>query len=209
MLSEHLPQLMLGWSIILVAVASPGPAVALLLGVGAAHGRAPALAIVVGIGASSLCWSTATALGLAALFAQYAELVFIARWVGAGFMAWLAWRAFRIALNPPELTPSAAKYRSLPRFALMGFVMQISNPKAILFWLAVAAVGGVGDAPAAVVVIFVVGCLALSVAGHSLYAVVLSSTPVRAAYAGARRWIEATLGTLFTYFAYRLATERD
>ncbi len=207
-LTPYLPQLLLAWSIIVVAVISPGPAVALILGVGAAQGRAPALALVVGIGASSLLWSTLTAIGLAALFAKFAGIIWTVRLIGALFMAYLAYKAFRTALNPPKLTTSDIGSRSLGRYALTGFLMQISNPKAIFFWLAIAAVGGVGRAPYGVVAVFVLGCLFLSVVGHGIYAMLLSSRPVRAAYGRARRWIELTLGGLFAYFAYRLATDR-
>ena len=208
MYAEYLPQLLLGWSIILVAVASPGPAVALILGVGASQGRAPALAIVAGIGASSLIWSTGTVLGLAAIFATYADLILAARIAGALFMAYLAYKAFKTAVSPPELKPQTVGQKSLGAFALTGFIMQVSNPKAIFFWLAVAASGGVGNAPWQVVVLFVAGCFVLSVGGHGLYALLLSSSPVRATYAKARRWIEAGLGTLFAYFAFRIASER-
>lgn len=204
----YLPQLLLGWSIILVAVASPGPAVALILGVGASRGRAPAMALVAGIGLSSFLWATLTALGLAALFAAYAELILVARIAGALFMAYLAYTAFKTALAPPELTPKDLPAKFLRAYALSGFIMQVSNPKAIFFWLAVASVGGVGDAPAGIVALFILGCVVLSVTGHGLYALLLSSAPVRAGYAKARRWIEASLGSLFAFFAFKLATER-
>ena len=207
-IAPNLPQLLLAWSIILVAVISPGPAVALILGVGASQGRGPALALVVGIGASSLLWATLTALGLAALFAKFAGIIWVVRVIGAAFMVYLAIKAFRTALNPPELSAQTMEAKSLSRFAMTGFLMQIANPKAIFFWLAVAAVGGVGNAPAWVVAVFVLGCLILSVLGHGLYALLLSSQPVRAAYGKARRWIEASLGGLFAYFAYRLVTDR-
>lgn len=191
-----------------MAVASPGPAVALILGVGASRGRAPAMALVAGIGLSSLLWATLTALGLAALFATYAELILVARIAGALFMAYLAYKAFKTALAPPELTPKEMPAKSLHPYALSGFIMQVSNPKAIFFWLAVASVGGVGDAPAGIVALFILGCVTLSVGGHGLYALLLSSAPVRAGYAKARRWIEASLGSLFAFFAFKLATER-
>ena len=107
-LLQHLPQLLLGWSIILVAVASPAPWMRQPQGSRQLPGRAPAMALVVGIGCSSLLWSLITALGLSALFAQFADLILVVRILGAGFMAWLAYRAFRNALAPPDLTPRHA-----------------------------------------------------------------------------------------------------
>ena len=77
---------------------------------------------------------------------------------------------------------------------LTGFFLQLSNPKAIFFWLAVASVGGVGDAPLPVVVLFVAGAFVNSFAGHGGYALLLSSTPFRSTYQRFRRWIEGGLG---------------
>jgi len=74
------------------------------------------------------------------------------------------------------------------------------------FWLAIAAVGAVNGAPAPVVAAFVAGAFVISFAMHAAWALVLSSRPVRAAYAGGRRWIEAGLGTFFTFAAFKLAT---
>ncbi|MDJ0825609.1 MAG: LysE family translocator [Rhodobacter sp.] len=208
-LASHLPQLILAWSIQAMAVLSPGPAVALILGVAAAQGRAASMAVVSGITGSALLWSTGTALGLAALFAQFADLVLIVRIVGAGYMAYLAYRAFRTALAPPALHIGAPAARGFARNAAMGFVMQVSNPKAIFFWLAIAAVGGVGEAPAPVIAVFVAGALVITFIGHGAYALILSSVPVRRAYVSARRWVEGALGVFFAYFAFRLATERS
>ena len=53
---------------------------------------------------------------------------------------------------------------------------------------------------------FVAGAFVISFAMHAAWALVLSSRPVRAAYAGGRRWIEAGLGTFFTFAAFKLAT---
>ncbi len=208
-MADYLPQLFLAWSIQAFAVISPGPGVALILGVAASQGRAPAMATVCGITCSACLWSAGTALGLAALFAQFADLVTAVRIVGAGYMAWLAYKAFRSAVAPPPVRIAPAGAASLSRHALAGFFMQVSNPKAIFFWLAIAAVGGVGEAPWSAVALFVVGAMAISFTGHGAYALVLSSPPVRRGYFAARRWVEGSLGVFFAYFALRLATERS
>ncbi len=204
-----LPQLLLAWSIQAMAVLSPGPAVALILGVAASQGHPAAMAVVAGITGSALIWSTITALGLAALFAQFADLVLAVRIIGAVYMAWLAYRAFKTAVAPPDLNIEAQARRGFGRNALAGFFMQVSNPKAIFFWLAIAAVGGVGESPGQVIALFVAGALVITFTGHGAYALILSSTPVRRAYFSARRWVEGTLGVFFAYFAFRLATERS
>ncbi|MCW3783970.1 LysE family translocator [Defluviimonas salinarum] len=208
-MTEYLPQLLLAWSIQAVGIASPGPSVALILGVATSRGRMPAVTTAFGVACGSIILSLATVIGIAALFAQVAELMTLIRAIGAGYLLWLAWRAFGKALNPVPLDLTATPPKSLTRTALAGFLLQVSNPKAILFWLAIASAGGVGDAPLPVIAFFVVGTFVNSFAGHAAYALLLSSRPVRAAYGRARRWIEAGLGGVFTFAAFTLATSRS
>lgn len=203
---EYLPQLLLAWSIQLTGVLSPGPSVALILGIAVGQGRAAALITAFGIGTASILLSLATVLGLAALFAQAAEVMTLVRFIGAAYLLWLAYGAFRKAIAPPELRIGAV---ASGRLWLSGFLLQLTNPKAILFWLAVAAVGGVGTAPPHIVALFVAGAFVNSAGGHGLWALALSAAPVRRGYQRLRSPIEAALGAVFTFAAFRLATERS
>jgi threonine/homoserine/homoserine lactone efflux protein len=147
-------------------------------------------------------------LGVTLIFSQAAELMQLVRLVGAAYLFWLAWGAFRKAVNPPSLAIAEQRREHPLRVGLSGFLLQITNPKAIFFWLAIAGVGGVGDAPWPIVALFVVGAFVNSFAGHGGYALLLSSAPVRHAYARWRRWIEGGLGCLFVFVGWRLATDR-
>ncbi len=207
-LSEHLPQLLLGWSIQWMGVLSPGPGVALIMAVATSRGRGPAVMTCLGIGMGAVVLSIATVLGIAALFSQMADLMMIVRFIGAAYLLYLAYKSFRTAILLPPLNLQAAPV-SRHRTAAAGFFMQISNPKAIFFWLAVAAAGGVGNAPLPIIVLFVTGAFFNSFVGHSAYALLLSSAPFRAGYVRARRWVEGTLGIFFTLFAFKLATDRS
>lgn len=208
-MTDYLPQLLLAWSIQLTGVLSPGPSVALILGVATTQGRAPALTTAFGVACGAIVLALATVIGLTALFAQVAELMVIVRFVGAAYLAWLAYGAFRRALNPPPLDIREVTSGDYSRNWRRGFLLQISNPKAIFFWLAIASVGGVGDAPLWITAIFVAGAFVNSFAGHGLWAVVLSSAPVRSTYLKARRPVEAFLGSFFAFAAFKLATVRS
>ena len=74
--------------------------------------------------------------------------------------------------------------------------------------LAIASVGGVGEAPLPVVALFVLVAFLNSFLGHGAYALLLSSAPVRGAYVRTRRWIEAGLGCFFLFASVKLATAR-
>ena len=208
MIAEYLPHILLAWSIQWVGVMSPGPSVALLLGIATAQGRRPALITTLGIGCGSIVLSLATVIGITAIFAQVAELMTVVRFIGAAYLLWLAWGAVRKALNPPPLRIGDVPVTGAWRLGLMGFALQVTNPKAILFWLAIASLGGIGNAPWQVVTFFVLGSFVNSVLGHGFWALVLSAAPIRRGYLAARRPVEAVLGSFFAFAAYRLATQR-
>lgn len=205
-MAEYLPQLMLAWSIQFMGVISPGPGVMLILGVATNQGRLPSLVTALGIACASIILSTATVLGLAALMAEMGDLMTYVRLIGAGYLAWLAYKAFRTAALNPEPSMKLHSVSGAWRSGLTGFALQLSNPKAILFWLAVASVGGVGNAPISVVLVFVAGAFVISFAGHGGYALILSSEPIRRGYFRARRWVETGLGCFFLFAGFKLAT---
>lgn len=202
----HLPAFLAAFSILVVAASSPGPAVALLLGIATSQGRGPALIATTGIAVGSLCLNIATLLGVGLLIANAAWAMQILRLIGAAYLLWLAWGAFRKAIHPPVLKPVAVKPRSAVQHFATGYLLQVTNPKAIVFWLAIAAVGATEGGNAMVIAAFLVAAFAISFGCHAAWALLLSSPPVRSAYARARRWIEVALGGFFTFAAWRLAT---
>lgn len=205
-----LPGFAAAYAIQVVAVASPGPGVALLLGLGLSRGRTFALAASLGIAVGTACLALATTQGLGLLMERVAWLSTVIRVAGACYLMWLAIKAWKRALTPPKIQiASASGSGSLLRSFGSGLAMQLTNPKAIVFWLAIAAVGATKAAPAGIVALFVIGAFSISLVGHAIYAVLLSSLPFRMAYDRWRRWIEAGIGGCLMWFAFRLATDRS
>lgn len=209
-LLPYLPGFGAAYAIQVVSVASPGPAVAMLLGMALSQGRANALAGAVGIafGAASLALAVTQGLGL--LMERVAWLSTMVRFIGAGYLLWLAIKAFRRAAEPPQIAAAqVGRSTGWGRAFFAGYVMQVTNPKAIVFWLAIASVGATNAAPLPVLAVFIAGTFVISLIGHAGYAVLLSSSPFRMAYNHSRRCIEAAIGGFLTYVAFRLATERN
>jgi len=205
-----LPGFWAAYAIQFVSVASPGPGVALLLGLGLSHGRVAALAASLGIAVGAACLALATTQGLGLLMEQVAWLSASIRIAGACYLMWLAIKAWKRAITPPEIGMGRA-FGAAGFFRCFGtgLTMQLTNPKAIVFWLAIAAVGATQNAPSGIVGVFIFGAFLISLAGHAAYAVLLSSAPFRLAYERGRRWIEAVIGGSLTWFAFRLATDKS
>ncbi len=208
LIAEYLPKLLLAWSIQLMGVFSPGPSVMLILSVATSSGRAPALMTAFGIACGSIILASATALGIAVLFSDVAIFMTAVRLLGAAYLFWLAFKAFEKARKNPPLAFSATPARSMRRTGLNGFLLQISNPKAIAFWLAIAGVGGIGNAPPLIIALFIFGAFFNSFVGHGGYALLLSSAPVRNLLVRFRSWVEGFLGCFFLFAGLKLLTSR-
>ena len=209
-LLAYLPRIMTAYAILIVAVASPGPAVALLLGLSLSQGRTSALAASLGIAVGAALLALATTRGLGLVMEQVAWLSTLIRMAGIGYLLWLAVKAFRRAAQPPVVGIATVRGQSRPsRAFLTGLMMQLTNPKAIVFWLAIATVDATRGAPVPVVALFLIGAFLISLTGHAAYALLLSSRPFRLAYDRARRSVEMMIGGFLTYAAFRLAIERN
>lgn len=208
-LLPFLPGFAAAFGILFVAASSPGPAVAMLLGISMGQGRRAALVAALGIALGSSVINIATLIGVGLLLQQAAWAMTILRFIGAGYLLWLAWGAFRKAAHPPVVTAVTMAPRSMARMFTAGFALQVTNPKAIVFWLAIAAVGATQGGGPLVIGLFIAGAFAISFACHGAWALVLSASPVRAAYERSRRYIESALGLFFTFAAIKLATSRS
>ncbi|MBL4627703.1 MAG: LysE family transporter, partial [Roseicyclus sp.] len=89
-----------------------------------------------------------------------------------------------------------------------GYVIQMTNPKAALAWIAIISLGLQNGAPVWVGAAIVLGTFALSISIHLFYAVAFSTPVMVRLYGRARRGIQGVLGTFFAYAGIRLLTDR-
>lgn len=117
---------------LLAAMASPGPALLVALRSTLAAGRGAGIATGAGLGLVAALWTLAALLGLDALFElvpwAYAGL----KTAGALYLIWIAVEAWRHARAPLGPAPAAGR-----RAFLTGALVNLGNPKSVLFAAAV------------------------------------------------------------------------
>jgi threonine/homoserine/homoserine lactone efflux protein len=117
---------------------SPGPDNLFVLMQSAQRGWRAGMCVVLGLCCGLVVHTTAVALGLAAVFAASALAFTLLKFVGAAYLAWLAWGALRApagsggAAAPAEGGPGYSAWRMAGR----GVVMNLTNPKVLVFFLA-------------------------------------------------------------------------
>lgn len=207
-LLPFLPAFAIAYGILLVGASSPGPAVAMLMGLSMGQGRSAALTACAGIAMAGATTNVLTILGVGLILKQAAWAMMALKMAGSAYLAYLAYGAFKKAIHPPVITAQTVKRQSIPALFAKGYVLQITNPKSIAFWLAIAAVGATANAPLPVIALFVAGGIVISFICHGAWALVLSAATVRAAYQRGRRYIEGALGAFFAFAAFKLITAK-
>ena len=122
--------------VMVVMALTPGPANLFSIANGMAKGPRAVIEGVVGMNLASLVWFGAAALGLGALIAAFPAVFKVLRLLGAAYVAWLGLKALHSAwTNRGESHLEFAKASRRP--FVDGFMVQITNPKALLFFTAV------------------------------------------------------------------------
>ena len=122
------------FAVSLVLGFTPGPDNMFVLMQSASQGRRAGIVVVLGLCTGLLVHTAAVSLGLAAVFAASAVAFTVLKLFGAGYLAWLAWQAWRA---PAGASSATAAGRTAPmRLYLRGIVLNLSNPKVSLFFLA-------------------------------------------------------------------------
>ena len=116
--------------------ATPGPSMLYVLSQTVGQSRAAGLASAVGLCLGGVVLAIATALGLAALFEQSQTLVMVLRYLGSAYLIWLGYGMIRDARRAAQetLTVSAVRQRPIRKILWQGVLVEVLNPKTVLFF---------------------------------------------------------------------------
>lgn len=210
-ISLYLPGILLAYSAFLLAIASPGPNILAVIGTSMSVNRASGMALAMGVATGSFTWALLTVFGLAAILATYASALLVIKVFGGLYLLWLAYKSFKSAVSSHDIEAKelAGGCRTPFGYFKRGYIIQMTNPKAALAWIAIISLGLQEGAPLWVGAVIVLGTFALSVIIHLLYAVAFSTPVMVRIYGKARRGIQAVLGTFFALAGLRLLTSRS
>lgn len=190
---------------VLVVTATPGPAMALVVRRAGLQGFRPAVSTVLGLEAGLFIWALLAGLGLAAVVAASEAAYLVLRVVGAGVLLYLGVRALLAARrDDPAATPASA-HRPARAFG-EGLLVQLANPKAAVFVLALYTQFVPADARVLLTVLLLAG---LQVAVESvLYLGLAAAVGSAGAWfrrSRVRRALDAVSGTVLVGLGLRVA----
>jgi threonine/homoserine/homoserine lactone efflux protein len=183
---------------------TPGADMMFCLGQGLKSGRGAAMAANFGIAVGGMVHVTLAALGLGALVAAHPATFEAIRWLGVGYLLWLALGALR---SSPFAAEAQVERVPAARVFLQALMVNLLNPKVILFILAFLPQFVDPSRPIlpqflTLGVVFAVGGLLVNGA-VGLFAGSIGQRVARSA--GLSKWLSRISATIFGALALRLA----
>ncbi|MFI9771287.1 LysE family translocator [Streptomyces sp. NPDC052415] len=120
-------------AVILLFLAPPGPDMAYMVAVGLEGGRASAVRAILGIGTGMCVYAAAVVAGMGEIARSHPSVLDAVRMLGAAYLLWLAYVTLRNARRAINGHGDIAT----GRWYLRGVLVSLTNPKIILFYLAV------------------------------------------------------------------------
>lgn len=188
---------------------SPGPDNVFVLLQSAMRGPRAGMLVVLGLCSGLVVHTAAVALGLAAVFAASAAAFTALKWIGAAYLLYLAWQAFRAPVDAAAAGGEGGAAAAGGRMYWRGVVMNLTNPKVAIFFLAFLpqfadpARGPIAPQLLGLGAIFILATLLVFGAialGSGLFGTLLQRSM------RARRALNWLAGTVFVALAARLAT---
>lgn len=118
----------------LLLALAPGPDNIFVLTQAALRGRGAGFAVMFGLCTGLIVHTSAVALGIAVIFKTSAIAFTALKSLGACYLLYLAWHAFRTSGG--ALTMGKKSELSIARLYRRGIIMNITNPKVSVFFLA-------------------------------------------------------------------------
>jgi threonine/homoserine/homoserine lactone efflux protein len=197
----------------MLAVASPGPDFAMVVRQSITHGRRAAVWTSVGIGSAILMHVAYAVLGLGILLRTYPVAFTTVKFVGAGYLAWIGAKGLMSRPRQGLASAPAGAEAALCRPAepsrgvawTTGFLTNVTNPKATLFFVAVFASLIDPATPKVVQAAYGIWMSATTMAWFAMVSVFFTREAVRSAFLRGGHWIDRAMGVVLIGLAVAIA----
>jgi threonine/homoserine/homoserine lactone efflux protein len=206
----HLSTILVFVAATMAVLLVPGPAVVYVVTRSVSQGRAAGFVSVLGIHAGTIVYVAATSLGLSALLRASSTGFMVVKYLGAGYLIWLGIQKLRARRDEERVEdPPVA---SLPRVFGQGVVVNILNPKTLIFFTAfLPQFVDPGRGPVGVqLAVFGFGFVVLGVVSDGSYALLSSALAGKLrSTTRARRRLDRSSGVIYLLLGAFAATVRE
>lgn len=208
-MAEYIYALMLTYLAFIFAVLSPGPNVLGVLSTSTENGRTAGVLFGFGIAFGSLTWASLSVLGLTQFIARFGNFLFIIKIFGGAYLLYLGYAALIASKGGSELKIEYNNRYRARTFFLHGYLLMMTNPKAVLAWVAIVSLSTFNGAPSWVPIAAIFGTFLLSVLIHTILAFVFSNNSFVKYYSKSRGLILKAFAIVYGGLGVKLLTSNN
>lgn len=193
------------------AVVAPGPDFVMAVRNSVVFSRRAGLFTAIGFALGACVHVIYSIIGISVLIAKSAFLFSIIKYIGAGYLLYIGVKAIRSKGHNASISDldeeKSKKKRSMTAFQALrsGFITNVFNPKAIMFFLALFTQILSPDLPISVQIIFGLTCAIMVWVWFSCVALVLTHKRIQNMFLGVSKWIDRVCGGLMIGLGVKLA----
>ncbi|MBD1915854.1 MULTISPECIES: LysE family transporter [Cyanophyceae] len=194
------------FAVSLVAVVTPGPDFALTLRNSLAYSRRAGIFTAIGVGAGNLVHATYSLIGVGAVISQSILLFNVLKWIGAAYLIYIGIKS----LNAKKIAIASdfvEQQRDIGRWTAfhIGFLGNLLNPKATLFFLALFTQIVQPTTPLVAQAVYGATVAAVALVWFAVVAIVISQQIFKRHILAIAHWLERLTGVALIALGVRLA----
>ncbi|PCH85717.1 MAG: threonine transporter RhtB [Piscirickettsiaceae bacterium] len=191
----------------MIIILSPGPAVLIVVSTAVSNSLRQAFYVILGIAVADMSYFVMSALGIVALILASDVLFTTIKWAGVAYLTYLG---LRTLFSSSDLTPVKTKQEKNKKFLhffVSGYILEISNPKALLYFSALLPQFIDVSEPMIQQLLVLGGAVfVLDIICYSLYAYLGSSTSAVTFSTKTKRLLKRCSGGLLVLAGIKMAT---
>lgn len=178
----------------MIVTTSPGPANIAVASVSMSKGRQSGFVFALGLSLGLAFWGVVAAAGLGAMLTEAGMLLQALRIVGGFYLLWLAYCSMKSSFRTDG---NVSHEISGKRLFAQGLMLNLSNPKSVMAWMAALSLGLGTNSSTIEVVSATLLCVGYGFANFFGYALAFSTNGVASGYQRVRRWVDGIAAGLF------------
>jgi threonine efflux protein len=183
------------FAVFIPALILPGPDFVAVVRSSMSHGTRSGLLTTVGVSIGLCSYATLSLLGLSAILVKYQWLGSMVRVLGGSYLIYLGVRL--LWTKPQSIVVHGAGEPSQKRALLFGFLVTLTNPKAIVLFSSIFATAVTPSTPLWLMVVMIALVMASSLSWYTCVSLFMSSDAIVKRFQRATHWIERGAGACF------------
>lgn len=197
-----------------LALISPGPDFVVAIRNSVLYSRWTGIFTAIGFGLGVAVHCTYVLFGIAALIAQSVLLFNIIKYVGAAYLFYVGFKALKSQGSSPDMIKGLKKGQAHDDLSMLsalwsGFLTNVLNPKATMFFMAVFAQFIDVNTSMGTQVLYAGTCVMMTILWFSAVSLFLTLSPVKRVFFAISKWIDRVCGCLLIGLGVKLALTKS